>query len=194
MSEQDRRALRTRRNIVDAYVRIVQRNRNGQTTVTEVAREADINRSTFYLHFRDVADLHDAIENGIFNNLLNIVCSNELEDIKRDSLPMFTELFTYFDKHSDILVIMLDIHGSITANRRLGKVIKKKLQADWKSIFPYGEGRENEYYSSFMINGFIGVLQSWIEAGKLETPQELALTVKKMIDSGLSPSEETGRR
>lgn len=194
MRELDRRALRTRKSIIDAYVRIVQRKRTGQITVTEVTREADINRSTFYLHFHDVADLHDAIENEIFDNLLDIVCSNDLEDIKRDSLPMFTDLFAYFDKHSNIFVIMLDIHGSITANRRLGKAIEQKLQTDWKSIFPYGEDRENGYYASFIINGVIGVFQSWIETGRRETPRQLASIVKKMIDSGLSPKEATERK
>ena len=186
MIKPDRRTQRTRRNIVDAYVRIASKHTGGLITVTSVAREADIKRSTFYLHFKDVADLHEAIENEVFNNLLNIVCSNNLEDIKRDSLPLFVELFTYFDRHSEILVILLDIHGSITANRRLGKVIEQKLQTEWKSIFPYGEDRENEYYASFMINGVIGVLQSWIETGKQETPRYLASSVKSMIDWGLS--------
>lgn len=186
MNKPDRRTQRTRKNIVDAYVRITSKRTNELITVTEVAREADINRSTFYLHFKDVADLHEAIENEVFSNLLNIVCSNNLEDIKRDSLPLFIELFTYFDRHSEILVILLDIHGSITANRRLGKVIEQKLQTEWRSIIPYGEDRENGYYVSFMINGVIGVLQSWIETGKQETPRDLASSVKSMIDWGLS--------
>lgn len=50
----DRRVARTKRNIYTAFFRLAQTKPISDITVSELARYADIDRKTFYLHFKTV--------------------------------------------------------------------------------------------------------------------------------------------
>ena len=54
---EDRRAVRTRRAILSAFVALVQERRYNAIRVNEIIEKADVGRSTFYAHFRNKDDL-----------------------------------------------------------------------------------------------------------------------------------------
>ena len=60
MAKDDLRWRRTERNLMDAFGSALSERPLDKITVTSLAREADINKATFYLHYRDVYDLADA--------------------------------------------------------------------------------------------------------------------------------------
>ncbi len=60
-SSVDRRVVRTRKAIRKAFMRLIQESDYQKITITAIAREADIDRKTFYLHYRSVEDLIDEI-------------------------------------------------------------------------------------------------------------------------------------
>ena len=53
----DRRVERTRRALTDALHGLVARKPYDAITLTEVLKDANVGRSTFYLHFRNIDDL-----------------------------------------------------------------------------------------------------------------------------------------
>ena len=53
----DRRAQRTRRQLHAAMLELIDRRSYGKITVDEIARRADVGRSTFYSHFKSKEDL-----------------------------------------------------------------------------------------------------------------------------------------
>src|ERR1700704_3515210 len=53
----DRRTHRTKRQLSEALVELVQEKRFDDITVQNVIDRADVGRSTFYTHFRDKEDL-----------------------------------------------------------------------------------------------------------------------------------------
>ena len=62
---EDKRIRRTKKLLRQALTRLMQQKDFQSITVTDVVREADINRGTFYAHYRDVYDLRDKIETGM---------------------------------------------------------------------------------------------------------------------------------
>ncbi len=59
---EDKRIRRTKKLLRQALTRLMQQKDFQSITVTDVVREADINRGTFYAHYRDVYDLREKIE------------------------------------------------------------------------------------------------------------------------------------
>jgi AcrR family transcriptional regulator len=53
----DRRVARTKKNIYYAFFQLVQTKAIDEITVSELARTADIDRKTFYLHYQTVQDV-----------------------------------------------------------------------------------------------------------------------------------------
>ncbi len=61
MEKTDRRVLKTRRAIEEAFERLIADTDYDKITVSAIAREANINRKTFYLHYDSVDDLIDSL-------------------------------------------------------------------------------------------------------------------------------------
>ena len=57
----DRRVVRTRKAIREAFFKLMEEQDYHKITIASVAREADIDRKTFYLHYRSVSDLVDEV-------------------------------------------------------------------------------------------------------------------------------------
>ena len=58
----DRRVIKTRRQLKKGLAALMKEKSVNQITVKELVEEVDINRSTFYLHFKDIQDLLREIE------------------------------------------------------------------------------------------------------------------------------------
>ena len=60
---EDRRVRKTKKAIQDVFCEMTKEKKLNEITVKELCARADINKSTFYLHYRDVFDLADSIQN-----------------------------------------------------------------------------------------------------------------------------------
>lgn len=60
MTKNDMRWRRTERNLMEAFGKALRERPVEKISVTALARSADINKATFYLHYRDVYDLAEA--------------------------------------------------------------------------------------------------------------------------------------
>lgn len=57
-NKQDLRVKKTKRAIRQAFERLLMTRPLSKITVTELAKEAEINKATFYLHYTDIYDLY----------------------------------------------------------------------------------------------------------------------------------------
>ena len=53
----DRRIARTRKAIQNAYLDLLRQKGTEKITISDIAREADIDRKTFYLHYNSTEDI-----------------------------------------------------------------------------------------------------------------------------------------
>ncbi len=61
----DLRVQKTRRSIINAFLELRAKKALEKITVKELCEKAEINKATFYLHFKDIYDLSDFLENEI---------------------------------------------------------------------------------------------------------------------------------
>lgn len=62
----DRRVRKTKKLLENALAELLSEKPLKSITVREIAERADINRGTFYLHYKDVYDMAEKIQNEIF--------------------------------------------------------------------------------------------------------------------------------
>ena len=65
--KQDRRTRYTRQTIKDTFLELLKQKSFTKITVTEICKNAEINRGTFYLHYYDIHDVLSDIFNMIYN-------------------------------------------------------------------------------------------------------------------------------
>lgn len=73
----DRRRRKTRQAILDACIQFIAEHGDlEKITVHEIVQRADINRGTFYLHFKDKYDMMSSFEDEMIANIKKVLIEN----------------------------------------------------------------------------------------------------------------------
>lgn len=75
----DRRVIRTRRSIWNAFVTLMQQKDISEITVTELARVADIDRKTFYQYYDNIMDVYRELEKELSDELQQLLTEEEVD-------------------------------------------------------------------------------------------------------------------
>lgn len=104
----EKRKKEVEQAFLDAYVRLVRRERTGKVTVASLCREADLSRGTFYLHYQDIPAFFSAIEKQVTNEIIAIRQEYQFDS---NFLPILENLFSYIQENADIVFTVLDQDG-----------------------------------------------------------------------------------
>ena len=69
----DLRVKRTKTNITNACLELCAKKPPERITVKELADLAEINKATFYLHYKDIYDLLETLENDLFERVFDSI-------------------------------------------------------------------------------------------------------------------------
>lgn len=197
----DRRIRKTRRVIRQCLTELLKTKRIQDITVREISEKADINRGTFYLHYRDIFDLMEQIENELLEELEDVLNHFKASDLLSNPALVFTRVFQLVKENRDMVGILIGQNGDINFVNRLKDIVREKCLKDWMELFRPGAGggrqisgsSQNallddsafEAYYSFTVTGCIGLVQYWLDSGLKETPEQLASLVEQIISKGL---------
>ncbi len=73
MRSQDRRYRKTETAIVEALIALLNKKDVQEVSISDVIEAADINRSTFYLHYSNLDDVYGAVEDQTISLLTSIL-------------------------------------------------------------------------------------------------------------------------
>lgn len=187
----DRRIIRTKVAIREALVSLIDEKGFDALSVKDITIRADINRGTFYLHYRDKFDLLEQTEAEIVQEVASIILqanSLSLADFHRTQqpLPVMVKMFEYFKENALLVRAVFGIKGDIAFQIQLRKAIEKNLS---QVGFFVGIKSENflvpsEYLIAYVIAAHLGVVQIWLKKGCVETPEEMALILSKLSLDG----------
>lgn len=69
----DLRVKKTKTGIINAFLQLRAKKPLERITVKELSDIAQINKATFYLHYKDIYDLSEALENELFESVFNSI-------------------------------------------------------------------------------------------------------------------------
>ena len=184
----DRRVRKTRRLLKECFIRLLNEKKIQDISVRELADMADINRGTFYLHYRDVYDLMDRIEEDIIQDLEEIVSHYSTAELIEKPSLFFLELYPLAKENAGIITALLGENGDLHFSFRMENFLKEYCLNSWVSS-QAGRTPMNDstitLYSAFIVSGCLGVIKSWIESGFLRTPEEMARITEDFIVRGI---------
>ena len=132
---QDRRVRRTRMRLQQAMLELLKEKDARSITVRELTQRADVNRGTFYAHYKDVFDLLDQMEQDLFQRLTQLLSSYSTQDLQRGLTPLLTDVFHFVRDDPVLRLAFLDQRTQDSFFRRLDQLIYKKCQEDWQGLF-----------------------------------------------------------
>ena len=146
-----------------------------EPTVGQLCELAQINRSTFYRHYRDIPDLMEKTENELQMGLVRIL-------ISQDALQggMLEHMIRYIGQHQRFYRIYLKEHSDNSFGPGIQTIWESKLKPQFQSVGVQDE-KKMLYYYQFVRAGVVQIIKLWIEGACMETPEEISGIIKAML-------------
>ncbi|MDR2742127.1 MAG: TetR/AcrR family transcriptional regulator [Treponema sp.] len=121
----------TKARVRNTFLALMREKHYSKITIRELTEKANINRSTFYLYYRDIYDLLDKIEKDFISKL-----SAALQKISRKNYtlhqhPQHTGVFSVLDQNTDLCKILMSNNGDINFFNKISETIFKVLHQGW---------------------------------------------------------------
>jgi Transcriptional regulator len=107
----DRRIRKTKKEIENALMELVEQQDFEQISVTDIADKADISRRTFYQHYVDKYDLLAKLEDGLVKDYLVILGNIDLEEISIDKRDNMVLIFDFINQNRDLIKMIIKIRN-----------------------------------------------------------------------------------
>ena len=92
----DRRVRKTKAQLRAGLARLMQKKSIKEITVKELVDEVDINRSTFYLHYSDIYQMLESIENELMDEIAQVIEEHPLDLVQNGSSYPMISIFLQF--------------------------------------------------------------------------------------------------
>ena len=182
--KEDRRVRRTKKLLTQALTQLLQEKQINEITVKELTDLADMNRGTFYLYYKDMFDMLEKIEDGMFEALDAIVSLHEHDNVSQLTKPILLDLFRFIEDNQEMCRVLLSPHGDMNFLHRLNEVVREKCLKAWPNIrTEKGEG-DFDYHYSFVVFGCAGVIRAWVNRNCQESAEQMAALADAMIRRG----------
>lgn len=170
----NRRTVYSKMVIKESLIKLLQEKDIHNITVTDICKEADINRGTFYNYYSDPFDLLQSIENELFDKIVEYLNKDYL---KENRITVLTKVFELAKENEALCkILLLNQSDSKILNRILYLVTCNDLLFMETNIKEIDKNYLN-YIMKFIITGCIGIIQSWLENGLKESPIEMAYII-----------------
>lgn len=167
---EDRRVRRTKKQIRDALSSLMAKKKISDITVTELTREADIDRRTFYLHYRNVYDIVEEVEHEAVELLQCRIPDAEGGDLFATFTAIMESNINYYD------TIVSD-RSYYILEHNCKEITKQALTAQFRKSSGLDD-RTFDYYLEYVASGIINMYTHWIREGKPFPASELTELVR----------------
>lgn len=176
-----RSAVRSRRLINQAFLELLKEKPFEKITVTDIVKQADINRSTFYAHYPDVRGLVEALMDNVVNQSVSLVANLTFEDIFSDPAPFLSGLS---DIGTDNLELYRLLGGSDFALKQVEKIKTILMEKAISTVDIPENIRQSNMFRiqiSFFIGGILNTYQQWLQGNLDCSVEEIMEQIANLI-------------
>lgn len=181
----DKRVIRTKALLIRSLSALMKQKNIKDITVKELCEYADINRGTFYLHYKDIYDMLDSIEQELSDKFLQIFQKYNSETNEDFLYPLFLEIFKLVDDNAELFRVLIGPNGDISFIMKIFKLYNIHcLQSEFNKLSPQFSMNQ-VYYSNFILYGCVGLIEQWLSRDTKESPEKMAELITKLVSTGV---------
>lgn len=171
----DARARYTRHVIEESFIALLRQKPAARITVRELCDACEINRATFYHHYKDVFDLLAQMEQALIDRF----CALMGEQDYHDMTALHTRALLLLQQDRELYSVLCSANGSPDFSARL-------FNAVYRQAFPYLQSKvthldpatQNRLYQ-YLAHGGGYVMHAWAKEGMREPPEQVAAFLDK---------------
>lgn len=181
----DKRKQKTISCIKQAFMQLCKDNVASQITVSKLASKAQINRTTFYLHYQSVNDVMQDIDNDLKVRISSYVDAIDIDAVYESCYATFTRLTDKLNENVPLRNYIFDSCSSSAVLNKLKKVITEKTISAIIEVYPSLTYEQLKFPSTFLIAGIADTYAEWTHSDKSVTLDELIKILSKLTCNAL---------
>lgn len=188
MRKEDQRIKVTKLLIKEALSKLLKEKSFDKISIKELCDLADINRGTFYTHYKDLDDL----QAKIYNEFLESFQSTFIPSIKNANTNTLTteemiySILSFIKTNKDICVIMLHGDKHFTFLESLNDIGKNIVESVYPTLFHVSAPKDLDIFYSYVSGGAIKIILEWIERDCDIDVNELSSKLNLLIKSTIN--------
>ncbi len=167
MNKPDRRLLKTRQAVFEAFARLLQKQKYSSITIQDIIDKANIGRTTFYSHFETKDDLMIAFIDMIFESL------KLSESIAFDTASL-SAIFSHINENSRLIKDII--------NTECSELLFRKFKNYWNEIVALGDYTPSagqikvpvEILANHMSTTLIELIKWWLNSNTSYSSEQMA--------------------
>ena len=182
-TRQDKRVQKTKKALKEGLIHFINIKPYNTITVKELTDYCDLNRGTFYIHYTDIFDMVNQIENELFDEFTNILNRHPINTKDDTPTELLIELYQFIEANKDLTSVLLGKHGDFSFFNQFKVILKQTCIQHWQILF----NQNHKYYDLFftyLVSGCFGIVELWLNNEIEMTPEELANVTSTMIVNG----------
>ncbi|WP_338448580.1 TetR/AcrR family transcriptional regulator [Niallia oryzisoli] len=165
----DPRILRTKRMFKEALISLLTENVDkSKLTVQKIAERSELNRATFYLHYRDIEDLMEQMTDEILGELSEKINPHSVENPSKGYPPLVSFL-EHIYQHGGLFHVMLENKDFRT---RIFNILLEIITL--KGEEKMAKGNPFLVPTEIMASSTLGIVTWWVQAEMPYSPSYLA--------------------
>lgn len=188
MKTKDLRVVKTKKAIYQALTHILRNKSLTDINVSELCRQAGVNRGTFYFHYEEVGDVFKEFFEEVILDLqesykepYKYISALQLKSSVYKNLdPKTVRIFHHVKKYEDFYRIILSDNVSTTYYYMFFDAIRSNFIEDSK-IGEYDESKKFVY--SFMTNAIIGLIIEWHRSNFKESVDDMNIHLVQTLSA-----------
>ena len=181
----DRRVLKTKRAIRNAFAKLMAEKDINDITIIELAETADINRKTFYNYYSGVYQVVEDIEQDILKSYEVLLGNVEFKQSMNVAYTLFERFSRLINMDPEFFGYLLSMNGNIALITRIMTLLKDKTREVMTAQLDIEEYKA-DIMIDFVLSGMLSVYQHWLASDRKVPLEEVSDIISKMSFSGIN--------
>ena len=180
----DKRSVKTRNQIKTTLMFLLKTKSRDNITISEITELANVNRNSFYTHYKSISDVMSDIYQSIFEQFQE-VCD------KYSYFELVEEPYHFLKEITLIIVDNSAFSEYVMFSKDSGKLVQDLIDSLSDIIYTkYLDARKDTnpsvpYLINFLVGGTIEFIYHWYKNGKNVPIEHLVTSVSAMIREGV---------
>lgn len=170
--------------IRDSLVELMQAYPISKISVKMLCERADINRSTFYAHYKDQFDLLKQVQRDVVNGFAGQVFGRHFTLQAPLAVPQLVQILEYTKSNAALFKVLLSDNGDASFQNALAEMAQQKTLREIHEDKRLDE-RTGAYLEAFAVSGYVSILRKWVADDCVDEPRMLAELMIKLLFQGI---------
>ena len=179
----DLRVIKTHQAIRIALISLLSEKELSDITISELSARAQVNRQTFYRHYRSISDVVTEFENELLSDFSDILKTSNTSIFNIGSV--LGEISALISSNQEYFVKLLKLNPELFSTGRVKAMLRRAIEIALRDVCVVNDEQTLHALSEFTVSGVLSLYSGWFDSGCTGSLDVITDIARRMTTDGL---------